>query len=315
MRANALLHYTGSSLDRADQLRRADSEIESLWQAGNTVVIPVFQLQNLINTHLNTAVMMTRAMLPADLPALHSNRTFLGMQNGTAIFSVTCDEAQAGLWCELDKQYQFVDLRTIGPVLPAEQAAALAYARGISHWQGQTRFCSGCGSPLNLASAGHMMKCRSVDCGRQWFPRTDPAVIMLVERIDEAGERHCLLGRSPAWPLQVYSTLAGFVETGESLEAAVAREVLEESGIVVENVRYVASQPWPFPQSIMLGFIATARTEEITIDPEELAEAHWFSAKSLDAFGQWGDESAGPKLPRPDSIARFLIDQWRQKLI
>ena len=277
--------------------------------------MPVFQLQSLINIQTNTAVMMTRAQLPADLPAQHSHRTFLGLHHGAAIFSITCDEAQAGLWCELDRQYQFVDLRAIGPLLPAEQAAALAYARGISHWQEQSCFCSRCGSPLDLTSAGHMMKCRSADCGRQWFPRTDPAVIMLVERIDEDGQRHCLLGRNPAWPARVYSTLAGFVETGESLEAAVAREVLEEAGIVVDNARYVASQPWPFPQSIMLGFIATARTREITIDPAELAEAHWFSEKSLEAFGQWGDESAGPKLPRRDSIARFLIDQWRQKSI
>ncbi len=309
-----MLHYTGSILDRADHLRRTDNEITAHWQAEDTIVIPVFQLKHLIHTQQETAVMLARSDL-ADMPEHHVQRTFLGLQNGAAVFSITCDEAQAARWCDLDPDYQFLDLRTIGPVLPTEQAPVLAYARGISHWQSQNSFCSCCGEPLVLASAGHMMRCQSAACGRQWFPRTDPAVIMLVERTGDTGERHCLLGRSPAWPEQVYSTLAGFVETGESLEEAVTREVFEEAGIVVDNVRYVTSQPWPFPQSIMLGFIATAQTREITIDPEELAEARWFSARSLESFGQWGDDSAGPKLPRPDSIARFLIDQWRQSAI
>ena len=111
----------------------------------------------------------------------------------------------------------------------------------------------------------------------------------------------------------MYSTLAGFVETGESLEEAVAREVHEEAGIVVSNARYLASQPWPFPQSIMLGFIATAESEEITIDENELAEARWFTDQEIATFGSWGDESPGPTLPRPDSIARFLIESWRTK--
>lgn len=155
-----------------------------------------------------------------------------------------------------------------------------------------------------------MMRCGSASCEKQLFPRTDPAVIMLVERHTESGERVCLLGRSAAWPKEVYSTLAGFVETGESLEEAVAREVLEEASITVTDVRYMASQPWPFPQSIMLGFIATATSDVIDIDPAELAEAHWFSDKQIADFGNWGDESTGPKLPRPDSIARYLIDSW-----
>jgi len=153
------------------------------------------------------------------------------------------------------------------------------------------------------------MQCQQ--CEKQVFPRTDPAVIMLVERVTANGERYCLLGRNPAWPDGVFSTLAGFVETGESLEEAVAREVFEEAGIVVSNARYLASQPWPFPQSIMLGFVATADTCEITIDENELAEARWFTDQEIATFGSWGDDSPGPKLPRPDSIARYLIESWR----
>ena len=135
---------------------------------------------------------------------------------------------------------------------------------------------------------------------------------MLIERIDSSGKKLCLLGRSPQWPEQVFSTLAGFVETGESLEQAVIREVYEEAGIVVEDVRYVASQPWPFPQSLMVGFVGTAVSSDIQIDTTELEEALWLEADEISTFGNWGDTSVGRKLPRPDSIARFLIDQWMQ---
>lgn len=306
----AVLHYTGSTLDRADHLRRDKDRIESLWAEQSTIVIPLFELKNLIDQTTDSAVVLSRLEL-GEICEHYQQRTFLGLQNDQAVFCVMCDEAQAGEWLAIDTGFQFVDLRAIGPRLSREHAQVLAYARGISHWQSQTLFCTYCGADLLIENAGHVARCQSADCARQWFPRTDPAVIMLVERVDDNGEHVCLLGRSPAWPKQVYSTLAGFVETGESLEQAVAREVLEESGVVVENVRYVDSQPWPFPQSIMLGFIATAVTEPITIDPDELAEAHWFSAASLDSFGNWGDESEGPKLPRPDSIARYLIEQWR----
>ena len=137
------------------------------------------------------------------------------------------------------------------------------------------------------------------------FPRTDPAVIMLVTDGDRA-----LLGRQPTWPPGRYSALAGFVEPVESLEEAVAREVLEETGVRVSDVRYVASQPWPFPASLMIGFRATAETFDITIDDDELTEARWFTAAELRAAGEWGDEGAALKLPRRDSIARQLVEGW-----
>lgn len=120
----------------------------------------------------------------------------------------------------------------------------------------------------------------------------------------------CLLGRNQNWPKGVFSTLAGFVETGESLEQAVQREVLEETSISTENVRYIASQPWPFPRSIMLGFEATATSSQIRCDPDELDDAQWFSAEQLKTFGTWGDEAYELQLPRQDSIARLLIERW-----
>jgi len=145
------------------------------------------------------------------------------------------------------------------------------------------------------------------------FPRIDPAVIVLVvdEGMHRDGVPRCLLGRAPGWPSGVYSTLAGFVEPGETLEETVAREVREESGIGIRDVRYRASQPWPFPSSLMLGFHAIARTLEIERHDQELEDARWFTAEQLRDTGTWGEDKA-LCLPRQDSIARYLIEIWLQ---
>ncbi|MEM7256164.1 MAG: NAD(+) diphosphatase [Pseudomonadota bacterium] len=272
-------------------------------------MLPVHQLRNLIDGNQGQAVMRARSSLGSLVQNIHSY-TFLGLLEGRAVFSFVCEDDHADLWESINQTYGFADLRRVGPGLPHAQASVLSYARGISHWQSLNRFCAACGTIGQLESAGHVLSCTSATCGRQWFPRTDPAVIMLIERVDTSGRRYCLLGRSPQWPEQVFSTLAGFVETGESLEQAVVREVYEEAGIEVEDVRYIASQPWPFPQSLMVGFIGTAVSSDIKIDPAELADARWFEASEIATFGNWGDDAPGPKLPRPDSIARYLIDQW-----
>ncbi|OED39292.1 hypothetical protein AB833_16825 [Chromatiales bacterium (ex Bugula neritina AB1)] len=299
-------------IDRADYLRRDEKSVQALWNDPSSVVIPVYQTGNLIDLNRNTAVFKTQGELQAtDLE--HVSGTFLGLDKGTAYFAVNCTEQQAERWCELSKVTEFSDLRTCGPLLPGHEASILAYSRGIIYWQQQNPYCSLCGTANRLVSSGHMMSCSSPLCSSQTFPRTDPAVIMLVERTGDDGQRYCLLGRSPQWPDKVFSTLAGFVEVGETLEAAVIREVHEEAGVVVINPRYMASQPWPFPQSIMLGFIATAATSEITLDETEVAEARWFSDKEISTFGNWGDDGDNPKLPRKDSIARYLIDNWCER--
>lgn len=302
------LHYTGAPLDRADALRKDESQIAKLWQSDNTLVVPVYKHLNFVDSTSATAILKSKPEL-LDAGIEHPHGTLLGIRDGQAIFAVCCDSDSAELWQSVEPNAQFADLRTTGPLLSRDQAGILAYAKGIVYWQQNSGFCARCGGPNYLSHAGHAMQCEH--CNKMIFPRTDPAVIMLVERIAASGERYCLLGRNPAWPERVFSTLAGFVETGESLEEAVAREVHEEAGVVVDNARYLASQPWPFPQSIMLGFIATATSEEISIDEDELAEAHWFSDSEIATFGNWGDDSDGPKLPRPDSIARYLIESWR----
>jgi len=304
------LHYTGAPVDRVDALRKDEREIDALWRSDTTLIVPLYRHGSFVDRENCTAIIKSRAELDS-FGVVHESGTLLGIRDDVGLFAVDCDSESAEQWMMLAPDGEFADLRTTGPLLPPDEAALLAYAKGVLYWQQNSQFCARCGGANELQHAGHAMQCQQ--CDKQVFPRTDPAVIMLVERVSATGERFCLLGRSPVWPDGVYSTLAGFVETGESLEEAVAREVFEEAGIVVSNARYLASQPWPFPQSIMLGFIATAESEEITIDENELAEAGWFSDSEIASFGSWGDESPGPKLPRPDSIARFLIESWRTK--
>jgi NAD+ diphosphatase len=197
---------------------------------------------------------------------------------------------------------RFADLRQVAPRLDRRDGALLALARAMMFWHSRHRYCGLCGSPTRGEEAGHMRRCTDPACNTMHFPRTDPAVIMLVTDGDRA-----LLGRNKNFPLPgMYSTLAGFVEPGESLEDAVAREVREETGIEVGAVHYHSSQPWPFPANIMLGFVAEARTAEITIDFGELEDARWFERGWL--LAHQDDDTF--RLPRLDSIARRLIEDW-----
>jgi NAD+ diphosphatase len=189
-------------------------------------------------------------------------------------------------------------LREVGAALGDLDAGLLAQTIGIVEWHERNRFSPITGAPTTIERAGWVQ--RDPDSGREVFPRTDPAVIMLVH---DGGDR-CVLGRQAVWPPGRFSILAGFVEPGESAEAAVAREVAEEVGIAVTDVRYVASQPWPFPQSLMLGFVARATEEELRIDHDEIEEARWFSREELRT-------GTGPEaLPPAVSIARHILDRW-----
>ena len=192
------------------------------------------------------------------------------------------------------------DLRRVGPVMTREDGALLAYARGLMWWHARSRYCGVCGAPTESVEAGHVRRCSSPACNASHFPRTDPAVIMLVHDGDRA-----LLGRQKVWVGGMYSTLAGFVEPGECLEEAVAREVWEEAGIRIADARYHSSQPWPFPSSLMIGFHARATTTEIVLNQSELEDAAWFTRAELRDFG-----AQGKSLPRQDSIARRLIEDW-----
>ncbi len=288
--------YTGSPLDRASHLRTDAAWIADALSHPATRFVPVWRGQNLFRTAADGT---PDAVFPVGLATAGSTWAFLGNSGGAATFALDLSGTGDPATAVPDELGQFSDLRTIGAGLPADQAAILAHARGLMHWRSRHRFCGVCGAACEPHSAGNVMACAG--CGTHHFPRTDPAVIMLVAHGDKV-----LLGHSARFPNSVmYSTLAGFVEPGESLEEAVAREVMEESGVAVARVRYHSSQPWPFPGSIMLGFYADGLTEEITLDETELTDARWFSRAELR-----DPKANGFALPRADSIARRLIEDW-----
>jgi NAD+ diphosphatase len=190
-------------------------------------------------------------------------------------------------------------LRSHGPSLPSVDAGLVVQAQALAEWHRSHRFCPRCGGGLVVSGGGYVLTCES--CGRQQFPRTDPAVIMLVTDGDRA-----LLGRQATWPKGRFSTLAGFVDPGESLEQAVAREVMEEVGVEVAEVSYFGNQPWPFPSSLMVGFFARALTTEIHVDGEEIEAARWFSRDEMRAEA----EAGSLVLPGGISISRSLVEAW-----
>ncbi|MGB1009068.1 MAG: NAD(+) diphosphatase [Thiolinea sp.] len=310
------LQYTGLLLDRADALRREPEVIEQFWQGEQSLVTVMCAGKSLFLTdtpgpgQVEPLWLMAREVITLIPQASH--RIFLGQEKEQSYFALELAEEHKSVLCE-KPGVKFIDLRSVGALLARDQAAVLAYARAMLFWRDNHKFCSRCGSGVAVSHGGHVLKCINTECRRETYPRTDPAVIMLVEHTGVDGVQRCLLGRHPNWYPGSFSTLAGFVEPGESLEDAVRREVAEESGVVVGQVSYAASQPWPFPASIMLGFFAQALKSDICLDPQELAEAYWFSRAELAAFGEWGDENHSHNLPRKDSISRFLIDEWLLK--
>ncbi len=231
----------------------------------------------------------------------HWETNSLGLRDDIAHFAVDVSHLDDPTGVRaFDGRGEFVELRSVGPLLSRDDGGILAYAKGITHWHARHRFCGVCGTATEMREAGHVRICIDDQCASQHFPRTDPAVIMLVSQGDRV-----VLGRKSEWQKDMYSTLAGFVEPGESLEDAVAREVWEEVRIEVANVRYHSSQPWPFPASLMLGFYADAVSDRIAFNRDELEDARWFTRREL------ADGGAGIKhRPRSDSIARRLIQDW-----
>jgi len=288
----------GSPLDRAGHHRTNEAWITQQLKAPGTLFAPVWRTRTLMRTDASGAA---EAALVAGDAFRHKVENypwaFLGLLDETPVFAIDLSALDDPLPAP---NAEFLDLRRIGGSVAPCDASIMAHARGLMHWRARHRFCGVCGAVCTIASAGHVAHCTG--CGAQHFPRTDPAVIMLVTEGDRA-----LLGRPKAFRnMRVFTTLAGFVEPGESLEEAVAREVFEESGIRVARVRYHSSQPWPFPGSIMLGFHADAVTRDIVMDPGELADCGWFSREQLRA-------PEGFVLPPKFSIARRLIEDWIEK--
>lgn len=219
---------------------------------------------------------------------------FLGCLAGAPLFALRGAVAHAAF-----PEAQWLDLRTAAVELERDDAGLFAYARGLANWQDATRHCPYCGAPLVLVDGGHRASCTG--CGRLHFPRTDAAIIVIVEHGDA-----CLLGRQSAWRPRQYSTLAGFVEPGESLADAVRREVREETGVEVTDCDFHSSQPWPFPSSLMLGFTATATGRDIRLADGELEDARWFTARDIAE----GLREGSLRVSTPLSISWRLIEHW-----
>jgi NAD+ diphosphatase len=312
------LNYSGLPLDRAANQRRDEAWVAKHLGHEGTLILPVWRGLNLFrlgDSRPPEAVFPTgpegRALM-AEADAL----VILGVHQETAYVAAdisTLDETEVSARAG---ENVFEDLRRVGALMAGDQGALLAYARGMVHWHQRHRFCGVCGEPTESRDGGHVRICSNEDDAHMHFPRTDPAVIMLIAHDDPEGRGPaCLLGRQKKWVDGMFSTLAGFVEPGETLEEAVAREVFEESAIRITDVRYQASQPWPFPSSLMLGFRAKAITTEINVDPRELEDARWFTPDELKAFGEWGDEPPRKnRMPRKDSISRRLIDDWLEDM-
>ena len=287
--------------------RTAERRTDSVWLQGvanhkDAVVLPVWRTHNLIDdqTEKPKAVRLSVESISEILDdTVHL--VFLGYRGKVPYFTI--DISHIDEPCELSPLKgtgEFTDIRSISLDLPKEDGGLLAYSRAIAQWHNTHTFCSRCGSPSVPRDGGHMRKCTNPGCNTQHFPRTDMAVIMLVSSGDKV-----VMGRKKDWPKDRFSILAGFVEPGETLEGAVAREVMEEVGIPITNIHYHSSQPWPFPSNLMLGFFAEAESEEINIQDDELAEARWFTRKEL-----IDEAKAYAKKPHSVSIARRLISEW-----
>lgn len=283
--------FAGSRLDRADHIRSDPGQLEALmdWRAR---LLRLEGLDPVISPD-NALEWGTLADAGAE-----SELVFLGLIDGRGCFAEVSPAligsvapANPRLWAAMAS-------------LSAEDLATYGAARSLVDWHARHRYCARCGCPTVLAKGGWQRSCTGEVCLAEHFPRVDPVTIMLVEH-----GGNLLLGRQPRFPPRRFSTLAGFVEPGESVEEAVAREVLEEAGIAVRSVSYVGSQPWPFPSSLMIGCYAIAESAELTIDHTELDEADWFTRDEVIAAMR-GDDDARFIAPPPHAIAHHLLKWW-----
>lgn len=284
--------FAGAYVDRHGHVRANPDWLSVAVHSDASWFVPVWGTHCLSNGEPPSLVLLRRQ--DVDEYVDDDEIIFLGVYRERPAFAVGIDRNVPQPFTTLGKYH---DLRYLGSILPADDANLAAHARALVIWHRLQKFCGRCGAITRAELGGNTRICVDEKCAATIFPRVEPAIIVLVSR----GDR-CLLGRQKSWPERRYSTIAGFVEPGESLEDAVRREVIEETDVRVGNIRYHSSQPWPFPSALMLGFTAAAETESIQLNDGELEDARWFSHKEL--------TSGFPKLPYRISIARRLVDDW-----
>ena len=284
-----------AALDRLSDRRNEAAWIAEQWSAQTSVVQVLWR-----GTHPvlgDRSVSVATSTLPTGL----GSPIFLGVIHDVAHFGIDASTLEReAIVALVGDEAVMMSLRDGAALLQADDANLLAMTAGLARWHSMHRFCGVCGAETAVRAAGHERHCDG--CATTQFPRTDPAVIMLVHDGDRA-----VLGRQKIWPKGMYSTLAGFVEPGESLEDAVAREVFEEVGLRCDSIRYSSSQPWPFPQSLMVGFHAKATTTSLAVHPTELDDAQWFTREELQTARR---RRGFPMIPPPLTIARRLLDEW-----
>ena len=318
MRLAETVTFGGSALDRAAHLRSDPKGLAELAGAGTARHLLVWRGKPLL---LRAGPEEGLARLSPDHPILSQMQgtpIFLGQdEEGVPLFAHDFSHWQpegaealklGGFFDRSEQTHpalqegmSFVELRTVMARLSPRDAELAATAIAMQNWHRTHRFCAKCGAGSEMVMGGWQRSCGS--CGAQHFPRTDPVVIMCITHGNSV-----LMGRSPGWPEGMYSLLAGFVEPGETIEAAVRREVLEESGIAVGTVEYLASQPWPFPNSLMFGCRGEALSREITIDPAEIEEARWVSREEM--LAAYAGQHATIAPPRKGAIAGFILRNW-----
>lgn len=299
--------FAGNPLDRASERRRDSAWIRSLLDDPAARILPLRELRPLTRGS-ELLVLDWQPVEPwRDLIERGATLVFLGLAGERPHFAIDASGADAALAAAGEP----IDARILAPQLPGVEAAILGEARSLIDWHARHRFCAQCGSPTEVTAAGWVRRCP--ECKASHYPRSDPVTIMLAIR----GER-ALLGRNRRRPGNRFSCLAGFMEPGETLEECVRREVHEESGVRVGRVRYLACQPWPFPSSLMMGFLCEGLTEEITVDPEELAEARWFEREEIRAMvaraATGPDDPTQLSVPGPVAIAHQLCRRWSNGL-
>jgi NAD+ diphosphatase len=295
--------FAGNPLDRVSERRRDADWIATLLADPAARMLPLYELRPSTCGGAATVLDWQPVEPWRELIERGATLVFLGLGEGRPHFAIDASGADRPFSADNEP----FDARTLAPLLPGGEAAILAEARALIDWHARHRFCAQCGAPTRVTAAGWVRRCP--ECKASHYPRSDPVTIMLAVR----GER-ALLGRGKRRPGSRFSCLAGFMEPGETIEECVRREVHEESGIHVGRVRYLACQPWPFPSTLMMGFLCEALSEEITIDPDELAEARWFSRDDLRAMV--ARAAAGPddptqiSVPGPVAIAHQICRRW-----
>ncbi|GAB3168801.1 NAD(+) diphosphatase [Telluribacter humicola] len=292
--------FAAGTLQRVSESRVDEQYIQSKLHDPATRFIPVWKNKNLVTAvdpiqSVYLSYDQATPLLTDSAPLI-----FLGILEGVTYFAFALpdDSPVATLF---PAEQHFKDLRDIGVLLTQDEGSLYAYARALVHWHRTHQYCGRCGSKTLSIEGGHVLQCINPNCVLRHFPRTDAAIILLITY-----REHCLLVRQSIWPEGMYATVAGFLEPGESLENAVAREVMEETGLVLENIQYHSSQPWPFPASIMIGFTAQSTSMDYKLDQVEIEKAVWVTREELAEKLQNGTI----KLPPPLSIASRLIDEW-----